>query len=45
MGSVPMFPKGTTITVQNTKMPGKPQVVVDAETGQNVITVIKNRPK
>ena len=38
-------PKGDTITVQNTQMPGKPQVVVDAKTGNNVVTVIKNEPK
>ncbi len=38
-------PAGTTVTVQSTTMPGKPQVVVDAATGQRVITVIKNRVK
>ena len=42
---ISVHPKGNTITVQNTTMPGKPQVVVDAETGQRVITVIKNIPK
>ena len=34
-------PDGTTITVQSTTMPGKPQVVVDAATGTRVITVVK----
>lgn len=38
-------PKGNTITIQKTTLPGKPQVVVDVETGQRVVTVIKNRPK
>ncbi|WP_210405620.1 hypothetical protein [Paludisphaera borealis] len=38
-------PEGDTITLQSTTMPGKPQVVVDAETRSRVITVIKNRPK
>ena len=38
-------PEGDTITVQNTKMPGKPQVVVDAKTGKKVVTVIKDKPK
>lgn len=33
---------GDTITIQSTTMPGKPQVVVDAATGNRVITVIKN---
>jgi len=37
--------EGTTVTVQHTGMPGKPQVVVDAATGKKVITVIKDRPK
>jgi len=37
-------PMGNTITVQNTTMPGKPQVVVDLDTGRRVITVIKNQP-
>lgn len=41
---VSVHPKGDTITVQNTTMPGKPQVVVDAKTGNRVITVIKNNP-
>ena len=36
-------PAGTTVTVQSTKLPGKPQVVVDAETGRRVITVIKHK--
>jgi hypothetical protein len=35
-------PLGDTITVQSTRMPGRPQVVVDAATGRRVITVIKN---
>ena len=35
-------PQGTTVTVQSTTMPGKPQVVIDAATGKRVITVIKN---
>jgi hypothetical protein len=35
-------PQGDTVTVQNTRMPGKPQVVVDAATGRRVVTVIKN---
>jgi RHS repeat-associated protein len=34
-------PEGPTVTVQNTKMPGKPQVAVDAETGKRVVTVIQ----
>ena len=42
---VSAHPKSDTITVQSTTMPGKPQVVVDAETGNRVITVIKNKPK
>jgi len=33
-------PKGFTLTIQNTNMLGKPKVVVDAETGNRVITVI-----
>lgn len=33
-------PEGDTITVRNTKMPGSPEVVVDAETGNRVITVV-----
>ena len=33
-------PEGTTITLQNTRMPGKPQVVVDADTGKRIITII-----
>lgn len=39
---VALHPKGDTITVQHPGMPGKPQVVVDAETGKRVITVIRN---
>ncbi|MCP4402046.1 MAG: hypothetical protein GY801_32690, partial [bacterium] len=38
-------PAGTTVTIQHPKMPGKPQVIVDADTGKRVITVIKNRVK
>lgn len=34
-------PKGATVTIQNTKMPGKPQVTVDAATGKRVVTVIQ----
>jgi hypothetical protein len=41
---VSAHPEGNTITVQNTTMPGQPQVVVDLETGRRVITVIKNQP-
>jgi hypothetical protein len=29
-----------TVTVQNTNMPGKPQVVVDMDTGNRIVTVI-----
>ena len=36
-----LHPKGPTVTIQNTKMLGKPQVVVDAETGNRVVTVIQ----
>jgi len=32
---------GDTVTVQSTRMPGKPQVVVDAATGKRVISVVK----
>lgn len=39
---VSLHPKGDTVTVQHPGMPGKPQVVVDAETGKRVITVIRN---
>lgn len=38
-------PKNGSVTVQHPGMPGKPQVVVDGETGERVITVIKNTPK
>jgi hypothetical protein len=38
-------PNANTITVEQKAMPGKPQVVVDAETGTRVITVIKNTSK
>jgi len=31
------------VTVQHPGLPGKPQVTVDALTGQRVITVIKNK--
>ena len=34
-------PAGPTVTVQNTTMPGKPQVVVDAQSGKRVVTVIQ----
>jgi hypothetical protein len=33
-------PLGDTLTIQNRNMPGAPQVVVDAATGNRVITVI-----
>ena len=36
-------PQGTTVTVQQTGMSGKPKVVVDAATGNRVVTVIKNK--
>ena len=36
-------PQGTTVTVQQTGMAGKPKVVVDAATGSRVVTVIKNK--
>jgi len=36
-------PQGTTVTVQNPGMPGRPQVVVDAATGLRVVSVIKSR--
>ncbi len=39
-----LHPKGPTVTIQNTMMPGKPQVVVDAATGQRVVTVIQPKP-
>jgi len=42
---VTQHPEGDTITVQRPDLPGKPQIVVDAETGKRVITVIKNKPK
>jgi dihydroorotate dehydrogenase len=38
-------PEGITVTVQNPNMPGKPQIVIDSETGTRVITVIKNKVK
>lgn len=34
-------PLGSTITVQNTRMPGMPQVVVDAATGKRVVTALQ----
>ena len=34
-------PMGPTVTVQNTRMPGRPQVVVDAATGRRVVSVIQ----
>ena len=34
-------PAGPTVTVQNTKMAGKSQVVVDAQSGKRVVTVIQ----
>ncbi len=37
--------EGTTVSVQHTKMPGKPQVVVDTATGDRVITVINPKAK
>lgn len=38
-------PAGTTVTVQHPGLPGKPQVVVDAETGQRVVTVINPKKR
>ncbi|MDH3976693.1 MAG: DUF6531 domain-containing protein [Deltaproteobacteria bacterium] len=38
-------PEGPTITLQNTKMQGKPQVVVDAETGRRIVTTINPKRK
>jgi len=38
-------PKGYTVTLQRPDLPGRPQVVVDAATGERVVTVIKNRPR
>ncbi|MEP0068937.1 RHS repeat-associated core domain-containing protein [Pyruvatibacter sp.] len=32
--------QGDTLTIQNRNMPGNPQVVVDAETGRRVVTVV-----
>jgi hypothetical protein len=40
---ISVHPEGNTITVQNTTMRGKPQVVVDAATDKPVISVIKNK--
>jgi hypothetical protein len=34
-------PKGTTVTVQDTQMPGRPQVTVDAATGRRIVTVVQ----
>lgn len=36
-------PQGTTVTVQQTGMAGKPKVAVDAASGNRVVTVIKNK--
>ena len=36
-------PLGDTLTIQNKNMPGAPQVVIDAATGNRVITVINPR--
>jgi len=38
-------PLGDTLTIQNKNLPGSPQVVVDALTGQRVITVINPKGK
>ena len=38
-------PKGPTVAVQNTQMPGKPVVVVDAATGKVVVTVMSKVKK
>lgn len=38
-------PEGTTVPVQRPDLSGRPQVVVDAATGERVITVIKNKPR
>ena len=35
-------PQGDTLTIVNKNMPGKPKVVVDAATGNKVVTVIKH---
>ncbi len=37
---VSQHPLGDTITLQKTTLPGKPEVVLDAETGNRIITVI-----
>jgi hypothetical protein len=34
-------PKGTTVTVQDTQMPGRPQVTVDAATERRIVTVVQ----
>jgi|GEM_PF-1247577 len=38
-------PQGDTLTIRNANMPGSPRVIVDAATGQRVITVINPRIK
>jgi hypothetical protein len=38
-------PEGPTVTVQHPGLPGRPQVVVDADTGKRVVTVIKTNAK
>jgi RHS repeat-associated protein len=38
-------PEGDTITVRNTKMQGKPEVVVDAETGKRIVTVVNPKAR
>jgi len=34
-------PRGPTVTIQDTTMPGLPQVVVDQQTGSRIVTVIQ----
>jgi hypothetical protein len=36
-------PGGETLTIRNNALPGNPDVVVDAATGNRVITVIKRQ--
>jgi RHS repeat-associated protein len=38
-------PQGTTVTVRNTKMPGHPEVIVDAETGRRIVTIVNPTKK
>jgi hypothetical protein len=38
-------PQGDTLTIRNANMPGSPRVIVDAATGQRIITVINPRAK